>query len=62
MGPNQTYKVFKQQRKLSKTKRELTEWDKTVANNATNKSLTPKYADNSYNSTTKNKSKNWQKT
>ena len=37
----------------TKTKRQLTEWEKIVSNNATDKSLSLKYTDYLYNSTQK---------
>ena len=43
MGPNKTDKLFAQQRKLKREqKRQLTEWEKIVSNDATDKGLISK--------------------
>ena len=39
MRPNQTYKFFHRKRNHNKTKRQPTEWEKTFANDATDKGL-----------------------
>ena len=58
MGPNQTDKLLysKGNHKThthTHTKRQPTEWEKTVANDAPYRGLMAKHTSNSYNSTTK---------
>ena len=42
MGPDQTYKVLYSKGNCKKTKRQPTEWEKIVANDATDKGLISK--------------------
>ena len=67
MGPNQSYKLLHSKGKhlKKKKKRQSTEWEKIVANDATNKDLISKIPKNSFNSAKTKKptqSKNGQKT
>ena len=53
MGPHQTEKLLHSKKETQKkTKRQLTEWEKTVSNDATDKGLISRIY-NSYNSTAK---------
>ncbi len=52
MRPNQTYKLLHSKGNQKKMKRQPMEWEKIVANNATNKGLISKI-NNSYNSIAK---------
>ena len=42
MGPNQTYKLLNRKETINKTKRSSMEWEKIVANDATDKDLISK--------------------
>ena len=42
MGPNQTHKLLHSKGNQKKTKRQLTEWEKIVSNDATDKGLISK--------------------
>ena len=42
MGPNQTYKLLHRNETINKMKRQSTEWEKIVANDATDKGLISK--------------------
>ena len=58
MGPNQTYKLLhskkkKQKNTINKMKRQPIEWEKILANDVTNRVLSPKYTNSSHSSITK---------
>ena len=62
MGPNQTYKLLcikenHKYKQTEKTKRQPTEWEKIVSNDAIDKGLISKYTSNSYYSIAKKKNK-----
>ena len=42
MGPNQTYKLLQAKEPINKTKRHPTDWEKILANDATEKGLISK--------------------
>ena len=42
MGPNQSYKIFIEKDTTNKTKRQPTKWEKTLANDVTDKDLISK--------------------
>ena len=65
MGPNQKDKFCRAKETKKKTKRQLTEWEKIVSNDATDKGLSLEYINNLYNPKAKkpiNKWKNGKKT
>ena len=53
MGPNQTYKLLYRKRNHKSDKKTILNWEKIFINDATNKSLIPKYTNSSYNLITK---------
>ena len=59
METNQTYKPLLSNGNHKETKRQPMEWKKIVSNDATNKGLSLKYANNLYNSTAKNATTQW---
>ena len=65
MGPNQIDKPLHGKETKKKTKRQLTEWEKIMSNDATDKGLVSKICKQFYNSTAKKPTtqlKNGQKT
>ena len=49
MGPNQNDKICTAKEMKKKTKRQLTEWEKIVSNDATDKAYSLKDTNNLYN-------------
>ena len=59
MGPNQTGKLFAQQRKPKRKQKDNLQNGRNTSNDATDNGLTSKISNNLYNSTAKKPIKQW---